>query len=1451
MPPGRCIDCACILDFHLTDKPRPNLRRTFAPASPEGDEDKELHRYLLQRQGKAHDWDWLLASRIIVILDEAGAGKTAELQDQIRRLPSDTQGFFLRIERLCTQSLAKAFESEADQARFDAWRRSKQQAVIFLDSVDEAKLPMDLDRNPLQTAIRAVDGVLGTELARVRFVISSRGSAWNREPELAEVRRLSHRFRAAGVKAVGDAPIERFVRLDPLSPEQIRTLAAWASAPDGFLDALFGSGSLDFAETPLDLLDLIASFRGKVEAGEAGDVIFRSLSALTENAIRRRATERGSERARNHLPLERTRQGARRLAAACVLGQTLTISLPGLGGEGLDPVGALEGAGSGWSRAEIDQLLVCGLFTAGWEGSVRFQHRRTMERLAAEAFDDLLRAGMTVTALAGELMPEGFGAVTVPAPYVQVLGWLASLNDDFRRFVVRHAPQLLIDTGDPGAHPILTRIEALRRHAHRYEGGIWRSEWFEHRMLRRFSDPALADVCLELLRTAPAEEPKRMLLDLARLAGFDSSLPAVLEIVEDVEASPGLRADAVDVAFALAGPAALASVRAAALRFRPQPRSDNHIRRDNNRFRLAVAGAGRRNGLGLADALAVLCRLEPTGKNWASVHDHGWAEAFAASVPADRLSWLMRWLSRFSWPAKARIFGSFDPPGWTPAGLYLLPMLEAVVLRLIEARPDQHEDPLLVVNVDRLHAVGEVSLGPLRRDDEAEGRERLSLAVRGAVQLRRAIFGMAVRRGPKGGGDAPGDLIERLKHHHDPMWVRFTEGDLDWMAEAYAATTSEAERAALVEAIRQRLWSLPKAERGRGIHRFTSLAKDRDDPGAAREFQPPRFRSARQWWWRNQRRLTRWRRQKVIRDLKSVWARKRLSLKLQLNRARVRSGEASGLLWWAIFSERMNEDDLDHLAERYSVAWAGDLVAGAKAFAQSYEPPATGRPYRAIQLATAGWSRIALDSPDIMETLSEPLARRALTVGVRANSLPAWVPTLAERHPSVWSALTLPHALEEVRWSGAPLIYASGLSLISRQSDALRLLMAKPVLDALAQTTVPDPAVIAPGAAIVRGAPDLEPALAVLAERRFWAFVGEGSLGVAASWFLVWFEAAPEPAWRGLRRFQAAYGSGSARAAHDILCLLGDAVLIPGLSAKLLADMAVDYMQWILIEEDDDDSGSRPRSDAERVRSQLPTQLAEHTTDAARAVLLQLAAHPVFAPHGGWMTRVLERQAAAAAAPRRWSGSEVVGLMSTFLRPPATADELHALVQRHLKAILTDLQGSEFDRRGLFRGARELDARAFFAHALETRSQGWFSVTQETVTAREKRTDLRIEGRAANGDPTVVIVEIKLATPAVWPKGSIVERIETQLVDQYLISRKVRHGVYLVVEIGDPTVWTIDGAVLDFDALCSRLRARALELSQRSDIDGLTVVAGRIALPDAKGCRTPAKARKSADQTPA
>ena len=122
----------------------------------------------------AKNWDELLKRRRVVILAEAGSGKTDEMREQARRLTAEGKiAFYATVQDVGRLGLDSAL-GLADRTRLLAWRTSDQPATFLIDSIDEAKL----DGVRLERALRNLaDGISGAE-GRAFVVLSGRHTDW-------------------------------------------------------------------------------------------------------------------------------------------------------------------------------------------------------------------------------------------------------------------------------------------------------------------------------------------------------------------------------------------------------------------------------------------------------------------------------------------------------------------------------------------------------------------------------------------------------------------------------------------------------------------------------------------------------------------------------------------------------------------------------------------------------------------------------------------------------------------------------------------------------------------------------------------------------------------------------------------------------------------------------------------------------------------------------------------------------------------------------------------------------------------------------------------------------------------------------------------------------------------------------------------------------------------------
>ena len=179
-------------------------------------------------------WDELLRSKRVLIVSEAGAGKTYECRVQQQLLWSAGEpAFFLDLATLATSTVCEMLSREEEQ-RFETWLCSQSDVATFLlDSIDELKLTLGNFDQALKRLGKAVVGQLG----RVRIVITTRPVPVDRElierhlpiPDTAEAEATAEAFADIVMDRKMKAPSNdpkskawRNVGLMPLSREQMR-----------------------------------------------------------------------------------------------------------------------------------------------------------------------------------------------------------------------------------------------------------------------------------------------------------------------------------------------------------------------------------------------------------------------------------------------------------------------------------------------------------------------------------------------------------------------------------------------------------------------------------------------------------------------------------------------------------------------------------------------------------------------------------------------------------------------------------------------------------------------------------------------------------------------------------------------------------------------------------------------------------------------------------------------------------------------------------------------------------------------------------------------------------------------------------------------------------------------------------------------------------------------------
>ncbi|MDX2300899.1 MAG: hypothetical protein NW204_14345, partial [Xanthomonadaceae bacterium] len=457
-------------DKMLADFDRPSLWRAFGASA-------------------SCDWIELLKSPRVLLISEAGSGKTHECKSEQKRLwDAGEPAFYLELAELAKGEL-DALLTPDEATRLEAWRIAQSElATFFLDSIDE----LQLTRGSFRTALNRMAKTVGGQLHRIRVVVTARPIAFDQNlirerlpvplqpeptasPEAFADLAMGRRHDIAASTESKPPPDWRTVALMPLDDAQMQHFAhgQGVTDADAMLAAIRHDNAEDFAHRPQDLIELCASWR---EHGRIG-----SHREQVESNISVKLKPRTDRDERTALAPDKAREGAARLALAALLTRKLTLrhsveaDQDGEPGTALDPRTIL----SDWNDEECKTLLERPLFSFASYGRVRFHHRSVIEFLAAERLHSLRQRGMSIRAIQRLLFAElAYGPRVVKPTMRPVAAWLVlreSMDSIFDEVLARE-PGVLLDHGDPRSLSIERRLRVLHAYFKCYGSGGWRGQ---------------------------------------------------------------------------------------------------------------------------------------------------------------------------------------------------------------------------------------------------------------------------------------------------------------------------------------------------------------------------------------------------------------------------------------------------------------------------------------------------------------------------------------------------------------------------------------------------------------------------------------------------------------------------------------------------------------------------------------------------------------------------------------------------------------------------------------------------------------------------------------------------------------------------------------------------------------------------------------------------------------
>ncbi len=275
--------------------------------------------------------------------------------------------------------------------------------------------------------------------------------------------------------------------------------------------------------------------------------------------------------------------------------------------------------------------------------------------------------------------------------------------------------------------------------------------------------------------------------------------------------------------------------------------------------------------------------------------------------------------------------------------------------------------------------------------------------------------------------------------------------------------------------------------------------------------------------------------------------------------------------------------------------------------------------------------------------------------------------------------------------------------------------------------------------------------------------------------------------------------------------------------SAVLSELVPLVFEYITPEEDNLHDGSYSpdtRDNAESARSYLLNKMLDTPGRATFDALVRLSELATDGNSRDWMMTLARKRAALDADGEPWSGVAVADFANSGEISPRTEEDLHSIALSQLDEIRQDLEEGDDSEAGLWMKANEeTELRTVLAGRLSQASRQRYTVGSEEELADATRTDIRLNAPSISAP---VPIELKIANK--WSGRKLMERLENQLVGQYM--RSSTCGVFLLIKNHEKR-WEEPGTRrrMSFEELVAWLQREADILSQKhSNVTDLQVV---------------------------
>lgn len=1397
------------------------LNRTFQELRKNAQESDETDFGRAPGFGKSLHWDDLAKEYRVIILSEAGSGKSTEIHQIAQSLrKQNKQAFFLRLENI-SENFNVAFEVGTHE-EFRRWLEADEEGWLLLDSVDEARL-----RHPgdFQLAIRKLSTEIESALERVHIVITGRTSAWRPKTDLElcnnhlpYVHTASERGRHGEnceapdehdkVKTKGNKrtkKVFKIVTLEDLTDKQIAVFAKAQGINDSnkFLDAVDRADAWPFTSRPQDLEELIDFWSDQGHIGTGLEIM--------RNSIERRLDERDQDRSESYpLSSDRARQGAKILAAATTLTTDQTIGVPD-GANNTQGI-AVETILQDWDPKNFPALLSRPVFDQAIYSTVRFHHRTVREYLTAEWFADLLKHETSRRSIESLFFRNLYGTEVVVPTLRPILPWLVHFDEKIRVRVYELSPEIFFEGGDPSQLPLEIRRQILRDVCEQIarDDTSWPSH--DRSVVQRFAKPDLADdVCELISKYSDNDYLTQFLLYMVWVGQLEDLKQEVMEHALTPTAEKNVRSTAFRAIYAIGSDEDREIVRQSFLEETPV------LQRE---WLTDLIEGVKPSEETISWLLACLEKSE-FNEGYRFDHlAHGVTD-FVQSADVELLPGLITGFNGFL-NLPPMIERHLCEVSEKYQGL-LGPASKAVGRLIVERHPASLEPDSLDV-LDKL-VMGHEYLGY----DVGNVLSEFSELVPAWPTLNRALFWFGIGRARK--AISKKDNNRLTNYWQAPVlhsFWRFEVDDFEYVVDEISGRDFIDDKLVAlslafnlyVKAKRPRAWREKLKKLVREIEN-TELS----DRLKTYLTHPPQSEEER----RIKRQEANWKKQDKTRRKKEekihTLNKKRLEDNLESTRKKLREnpGVMTRSMYYLLEQTRIMESSTEQDAkrnwERLIPVYGEDIAhfykEAAISFWRYYKPKfrsegaSSTNIHYDISIGLTGLEIEAYEDNNWIEHLNPvevELACRYATYEL--NGFPVWFQCLFDAHPEsvckflmqeIRYELSVENSEKETNYILGPVSRTGQWGWNKLAPGIYELLEKEPGnLSNLSKLLK-----------IVQGSDLPDELIEKLASEKCRT---QTELQRQGHWFAVWTGVSPETAIASLQKRLSEIDDVHEQTTFAMIfvtCLVGGRLSGRAFTRREfknpghLKSLYLLMHQYIRADEDIDRSGSGVyspdlRDEAQDARDRLFNLLNQTPGREAYSALDELSRFHPNARTCKWIKLQAKKRAELDSDMEPWAPEDVREFNDEMERTPKSHKELAELAGLRLLDLKYDIeQGDGSFAVTLQKIIKETEMRNFIGRELREKANGRYSIPQEEELADAKKPDLRFHGMGFDGP---VPVELKLADNCTGPE--LFERLENQLCGSYLRDARSSRGIFLLVYRGSKTTWEMsDGKRVVFSEL--------------------------------------------------